>query len=85
MLKESMSFKPAMSKQASKITEPYLTPKVSLVTVKDLLRKDTSTYDRNVNMFAISIDPMGIGMNDEELMGFPSADFKKMKIKVEKF
>jgi len=36
-------------------------------------------------MFAISIDPMGIGINDEELMGFPSADYKNMKINVEKF
>lgn len=58
---------------------------MSLVTVKDLLRKDTSTNDRNVNMFAISIDPMSMGINDEELMRLPSVDYKKMEIKVEKF
>jgi hypothetical protein len=43
---------------------PYLSPKVSTVTVKDLLRKETSMHDRNLNMFAISIDPMAFGMCD---------------------
>lgn len=57
---------------------PYLSPKVSMVTVKDLLRKETSMHDRNLNMFAISIDPMAFGMCGQELMQFPSADYRKI-------
>ena len=77
--RSTISFRPEISKQASINTLPYLSPKVSLVTVTDLLRKDPSVQDRNVNMFAINT-MMG---SDEELMQFPSADYRR--IKVEKF
>lgn len=75
----TISFKPGVSKRASINTLPYLSPKVSLVTVTDLLRKDPSVQDRNVNMFAINT-LMG---SDEELLRFPSSDYRR--IKVERF